>query len=77
MTWKPLPANTSAVRPGKGVRGEPAVITNDDSPPGARHRVRGPVIGRGLRHPRDIGKGELIGDDCPPTVRTERDAHNA
>ncbi len=34
-------------------------------------RIRAPIISRRLRDALDIGKGKLVGDDCPPAIRAK------
>ena len=45
-------------------------------PFGAGNRIRRPVVGGRLRDALDISKSKLFGDNRPPTVRPELDAHS-
>src|SRR5262249_47161372 len=57
--------------PGELIGEKAPIITNDHAPGGSLDRMEVPVIRRGLGDPLQVGEGEVLGNNRPPTVGSE------
>ena len=59
----------------EGIGEEAAIVADYGFWLGAGDRVGFPIIGSGLGNAFDVGKSEILGDDCAPAVCSELDRH--